>query len=256
MDHVIFELPRDKKHCPITSFEFYLTKLNTEYDYLWQCPNLFYKYPDKDRWHDKQKVGENSMCKWMKELSISACLSEEYTNHCMRKTCTTALAKSGFAPHEIANVSKYCSLESLKTYIENPTIEEKENYSLALSKYSRKKDLHHKKQQHPLARRPNLCSRKITSSATVKTHRHRTPPLRQHHQYHTASILEEDNKNLLQILVAGENEAANCSCGEVGCIHIQILQTYSKDTPINSQLICNARDTLTSVLEWMKRQGN
>ena len=79
------------------------------------------------------------MHKWMIELSITACLSEEYTNHCVRKTCTTALAKSGFAPHETANITKHHSLESLKMYIENPTIEEKENYSLALSKYSRNK---------------------------------------------------------------------------------------------------------------------
>ena len=111
MDHIMFELPGDKKSCPITSFEFYLTKLNADYDYLWQHPNLFCKYPQKDRWYDKQKIGEKSMHKWMKELSIAACLSEKYTNHCVRKTCTTALAKSGFTPHEIANITAWRALK-------------------------------------------------------------------------------------------------------------------------------------------------
>ncbi len=101
MEHVMFALPRDTKRCPITSFEYYLTKLNEDYEFLWQRPNLYCRYPEKDRWYDKQKVGENTMRKWMKELSTAACLSQEYTNHCVRKTCTTALAKSGFAPMKL-----------------------------------------------------------------------------------------------------------------------------------------------------------
>ncbi len=124
MDHVMFELPGDEKRCPLKSFQFYISKLHQDYGFLWQWPNVHCRYPDKDHWYDKMKVGEHSMRKWMKELSITYDLSQEYTNHCMRKTCTTALAKLGFVVHKIASITKHASLESLKSYIKTPTIDE------------------------------------------------------------------------------------------------------------------------------------
>ena len=35
MEHVMFALPGDTKRCPVTSFEYYLTKLNEDYEFLW-----------------------------------------------------------------------------------------------------------------------------------------------------------------------------------------------------------------------------
>ena len=56
-----------------------------------------------------------------------------------------AMAKSGFQPHQIAAVTKHQSLESLKHYIEKPTIEDCAVFSNALSNYGAKK----KSNSHP-----------------------------------------------------------------------------------------------------------
>ncbi len=136
-ENLMFEIGDDM--CPYAYFCLYLNKLNEDLDALWQCPNLYCRKPESMRWYDKQKIREHTMCKWMMELSVQCGLSQKYTNHCIRKTCTTAMAKSGFQPHQIAAVTKYQSLESLKHYIKKPTIEDQADFSNALSKYGRKK---------------------------------------------------------------------------------------------------------------------
>ncbi len=70
------------------------------------------------------------------------------------------------------------SLESLKTYIENPTIEEKENNSLALSKYSRNKRPPPKKTASPPAKKTKPVFQKnhiISNSEDSQTQDTPTP---------------------------------------------------------------------------------
>lgn len=93
--------------CPYESFAFYMEKLNEKNDFLWQKATLYCHKPESDHWYDNTKVGQHTICKWMPEMSISCSLSQKYTNYCIRKTCTMAMAKCGFQPHEIAFVTKH-----------------------------------------------------------------------------------------------------------------------------------------------------
>ncbi len=104
-EYLMFEIGDDM--CPFAYFCLYLNKLNEDLDALWQCPNLYCRKPESMRWYDKQKIREHTMCKWMMELSVQCGLSQKYTNHCIRKTCTTAMAKSGFQPHQIVSITKH-----------------------------------------------------------------------------------------------------------------------------------------------------
>ena len=72
----------------------------------------------------------------MKEISTDAKLSKVYTNHCIRKTTTTAMKRQGFDLNEIQNVTKHKNLDSLKHYISGPTYKEKQSYNEALLNYA------------------------------------------------------------------------------------------------------------------------
>ena len=73
----------------------------------------------------------------MKEISEKANLSRNYTNHQIRKTTATGLRKSGFTFEQIAHVTKHKNLDSLKHYVDGPTITDKENYNKGLFNYAK-----------------------------------------------------------------------------------------------------------------------
>ena len=74
----------------------------------------------------------------MKEISKAAGLSREYTNHQIRKTTATGMRKSGFTLEQIAHVTKHKNLDSLKHYMDGPTLSDKENYNEGLLRYGQK----------------------------------------------------------------------------------------------------------------------
>ena len=102
-------------------------------------PLLNFKYPD-DKWYKNSPVGENTIGKFMKEISKNAGLSVIYTNHCIRGTTAMAMHRSGYSLHEIAQVTCHKNIESLKYYLEKPTLEDMQNYSTSLFDYSCKKE--------------------------------------------------------------------------------------------------------------------
>ena len=73
---------------------------------------------------------------FMKEISKQAGLSFTYTNHCIRGTTASAMKRFGYALPDIAKVTGHQNLESLKYYLENPTLQDKQNYSNDLFKYT------------------------------------------------------------------------------------------------------------------------
>ena len=127
-------LSQESDRCPVKSFKLYLSKL-TEIDDLFQTPNLKFKYSD-DKWYKKSPVGENTIGKFMKEISTNAGLSVKYTNHCIRGTTATAMHRSGYSLHEIAQVTRHKNIESLKSYLEKPTLEDMQKFSNSLFDYS------------------------------------------------------------------------------------------------------------------------
>ena len=63
-----------------------------------------------------------------------------YTNHCIRDMTATAMYKSGYSLHDIAQVTSYKNLESLKYYLEKPMIDDVEAYSDSLFRYASKEE--------------------------------------------------------------------------------------------------------------------
>ncbi|CAB4026334.1 Integrator complex subunit 9-like [Paramuricea clavata] len=109
--------------CPVYSFEKYLSHLNPVNKFLFQrprenCPS------DGIVWYDNNVVGENTLGKKMRVLSVQANLSVEYTNHSIRATTITILNRYGYLAKHIMSVSghknessitKYCNRTGQKT---------------------------------------------------------------------------------------------------------------------------------------------
>ena len=119
--------------CPVNMFEMYISKLNPDYKYLWQRPKkgtLSFYAP---AWYDKQRLGQDTISKFMRNLSESAKLSKIYTNHCIRKTRIVILDNSGFEARHIIALSSHKSEATIKEYSENCPDEKREEMFEALA---------------------------------------------------------------------------------------------------------------------------
>ena len=120
----------DYELCPVYSFEKYIDKLNTDVDYFWQQPND----PKKNTaWYYKIPLGKNTLGDKMKNFSVLANLSSNYTNHCLRATCITTLDQSGFEARQIMAVSGQKSETSIRSYSHHASEQKKREMSLALT---------------------------------------------------------------------------------------------------------------------------
>ena len=75
----------------------------------------------------------------MKDISKAAGLSRIYTNHQVCKTTATGMRRSGFTLEQIALITKHKHLDSLKHYVDAPTLGDKENYNDGLFAYAQNK---------------------------------------------------------------------------------------------------------------------
>ena len=108
--------------CPVRSFENYFNKLNPKLDDLWQIPlNNFSKDQTKP-WYKAERLGHNTLEKFMGRLSDRNNLSEDYTNHCIRVTGATNLT--------IMSITGHKSIESLAIY---QCVQEDEKLKMGMS---------------------------------------------------------------------------------------------------------------------------
>ena len=113
----------DSPLCPVLSFEKYLSHLNPVNNFLFQRPRE--KCPvDSIVWYDNVVVGQNTLGRKMKVMSVQANLSVQYTNHSIRATTITILNRYGYLAKHIMSVSghknensitKYCNRTDQKT---------------------------------------------------------------------------------------------------------------------------------------------
>ena len=81
--------------CPVLSYEKYVSKLNPNCEKLWQRPKD--EFCDDDQiWYNNVPVGEKTLGSFMSVLSKKCDLSETYTNHSIRATGATILAKNSY----------------------------------------------------------------------------------------------------------------------------------------------------------------
>ena len=83
-------------------------------------------------------MGVGTIGSFLSKISKASGLSYIYTNHCIQGTTATVLKRSGHTLEEIAHVLKHKNLESLKHYLDAPTLKDKENYSTSLFKDTNK----------------------------------------------------------------------------------------------------------------------
>lgn len=116
--------------CAVASFRKYMSLLNPKI-------SAFFQHPSKDRtWYDAQVIGKNPIGHWIALLSKRAGLSKIYSNHEIRKTCTTGMKKGGVPIPDIAHHLKHKDIQTLQHYLEKPTIEDKRRNAKALHNYT------------------------------------------------------------------------------------------------------------------------
>ena len=98
--------------CPVYSFEKYLSHLNPLNNFLFQRPRG-YCHPDSIVWYDNVVIGENTLGRKMRVLSIQANLSAEYTNHSIRATTISILNRRGYLAKHIMCVSGHKNENSI-----------------------------------------------------------------------------------------------------------------------------------------------
>ena len=132
---IMYELPKDK-NCPVASLEKYISKLNDKFNAFFQRPKV--NYTQDGIWYDNMAVGKNTLGNKMKLISAHAKCATIYTNHCVRATAATVLARAGIERKDICAVTGHKREETLKNYIAEPTKSERRNMSNILHKYGSK----------------------------------------------------------------------------------------------------------------------
>ena len=132
---IILSQPESER-CPVASFKLYLSK-HTAINDFFQQPDPFFK-KTTDQWYNKNPVGENTIGQFMSKISVNSGLCITYTNHCVCGTTATAMHCSGYLLHDIKFVTKHKNIESLKYYLEQPTIDDMQKYSDSLFHYTDK----------------------------------------------------------------------------------------------------------------------
>jgi hypothetical protein len=84
--------------CPVLSYKIYMAKLHPDLDALWQRPLESFE-PDDSVWYYRQRVGVNTLAKFMGVMSTMASLSIQYTNHSIRATSITMMDEAGIEAH-------------------------------------------------------------------------------------------------------------------------------------------------------------
>ena len=105
-----------------------MSKLNPKTEDFFQQPNPRFKHVNND-WYKESLVGINTIAGFMKSISKSAGLSYIYTNHSVRGSTINAMKRAGYSLQDITFVSKQKKLDSLKSYLRCPSMEDRVGYS-------------------------------------------------------------------------------------------------------------------------------
>ena len=109
------EIP-GSKYCPVNSYMKYIIHLSPLMDSLWQYPKTKEECTDADIWYRNKKIGPNPLSEFMSKMSHAADLTKVYTNHCIRVTGATFLARNQFSPKQIMSITGHKSINSLSIY--------------------------------------------------------------------------------------------------------------------------------------------
>lgn len=157
----------DSPRCPVASFKLYLAKL-THLPDLFQQPNPNFKRIE-DKWYKASPVGVNQIAKFLSEISYFAGLNKRYTNHSMRGTTLNAMKRKDRSIPEMAFVLKHKNLQSLASYLDDPTLEEKESIADDLF------DFTHKDEPTSIAQNPTPQAQPPTKKSRLSLNKKSKP---------------------------------------------------------------------------------
>ncbi|XP_070177433.1 uncharacterized protein [Littorina saxatilis] len=101
--------------CPVKTFDKYIKKLHPGCERLWQRPRDSFGAQDQV-WFYNAPIGKHKLATFMSDLSEKCDLSERYTNHSIRTSTITMLARANFPAGHIMAVSGHKSVSSLAQY--------------------------------------------------------------------------------------------------------------------------------------------
>ena len=124
----------DSDICPVAMFKLYKSKLNDDFNHLWQRPKQGKLHYTDPIWFDKQRVGHDPLERYMKFLAKDVPLSsEDYTNHSIRATCITLLDRAQFESRHIIALTGHKSENTIKQYAKGCSNEKKRQMSNELA---------------------------------------------------------------------------------------------------------------------------
>ena len=125
-------MEQEGENCPVKAYEAYIARLHPEENALFTKASMRSGIAKAKVWYTQKKLGKNTVGNLMKKISKEANLSQIYTNHCLRASTATILARAGLQNNEIAQVTGHKNVASLDHYINAPTIQKKAEYSSIL----------------------------------------------------------------------------------------------------------------------------
>ena len=126
--------PGSSPHCPVKTFELYLSKLNPALSCLWQRPRATEHFsPCDEVWYCNVPLGKNTPGTFMSSISKELKLLQKYTYHCIRATAVSLLDECNFEACHIMRVSGHKSESSIRSYCRRLSEVKQKEISHALS---------------------------------------------------------------------------------------------------------------------------
>ena len=110
----------------------YVHKLNPNQPAFFQRPKPKAQETDSV-WYENSPLGVNALAKMMKEISLGACLSQMYTNHCVRATAITLWSDAEVPSRHIMSISGHANEQSIASYNSRPSVKQLKKCSNILS---------------------------------------------------------------------------------------------------------------------------
>lgn len=104
--------------CPVAALKLYISKMPPGAPCFYLQPRKLsaHQAVREKVWYTVRPLGKNALGNFMKNLSVQACLSKMYTNHCIRTTTVQLLSDAGLETREIMAVTGHRCASSVKNY--------------------------------------------------------------------------------------------------------------------------------------------
>ncbi|XP_069086047.1 uncharacterized protein [Pleurodeles waltl] len=104
--------------CPVAALKLYISKMPPGAPCFYLQPRKLsaHQAAREKVWYTVRPLGKNALGNFMKNLSVQACLSKMYTNHCIRTTTVQLLSDAGLETREIMAVTGHRCASSVKNY--------------------------------------------------------------------------------------------------------------------------------------------